>query len=92
MLQERKLDIWQLMGSAIEPSIRISKIKSASYISCIHRMRYGVDLCRKVQNKTVYPKITESFNELSVNTDTIDAENDAVTERCSVLDMTEQQR
>ena len=48
-------------------------------------MRYGVDLCRKVQNKTVYPKVTKSINELSVNTDTIDAEHGAVTERCSVL-------
>ena len=67
---------WISGSSWDQPSIRISKIKSASYISCIHRMRYDVDLCRKVQNKTMYLKITESFNELSVNTDTIDAEND----------------
>ena len=33
----------------------------------------------------MYLKITESFNELSVNTDTIDAENDALTETFSVL-------
>ena len=33
----------------------------------------------------MYLKITESFNELSVNTDILDAENDAVTERFSVL-------
>ena len=33
----------------------------------------------------MYLKITESFNELSANTDTIDAENDAVTERFPVL-------
>ena len=75
---------WISGSSWDQPSIRISKIKSASYVSCIHRMRYRVGLCRKMQNKTVYPKI-DSFNELSVNTDTIDAENDAVTERCSVL-------
>ena len=33
----------------------------------------------------VYPEITEKFNELSVNTDTIGAEDDVVTERFSVL-------
>ena len=33
----------------------------------------------------MYLKITESFNELSVNTDTIDAENDALTDTFSVL-------
>ena len=33
----------------------------------------------------MFLRITESFNELSVNTDTIDAENDAVTEIFSVV-------
>ena len=33
----------------------------------------------------MYPKITESFNDMSVNTDTIGPENAAVIERFSVL-------
>ena len=33
----------------------------------------------------MYAKITESFNELSDKFDTIDAENDAVSDRFSVL-------
>ena len=58
--------------------------------SFIHMMQYGVGLRRKRQTTAwavwrVYPKITDSFNDLSVNTDTNGAENAAVIYRCSVL-------
>ena len=53
-------------SSRDQPSSRISKIKSASDVSFIHKMRYGVGIGRKRQNDAwsgwgVYPKITESF-------------------------------
>ena len=53
-------------------------------------MRYGDRHRRKRQTTAwavwrVHPKITESFNDLSDNTDTNGADNAAVIERCSVL-------
>ena len=73
-------------SSRDQTSIMINTIKGASGVSFILRMRYSVGICRKTQQKLhalfgEYLKITEPFNEQSVNTDTIGAENDAVTRR-----------
>ena len=81
MVQERNVDVWQLMRSD-----KHYDQQNQGRFRCFHSFT-GCDpvsaFAGKRKKKCIwrmYLKITESFNELSVNTGTIDAENDALTE------------
>ena len=78
MVHEIKFDVWQLMRSA-----KHYDQQNQRHFRCFIHSQDAIQY-RHLQEK-LYIKITESFNELSVNTDPIDAENDVVTERFSVL-------
>ena len=78
----RKVDtdilvLLSLSGSSRDqPSIRISKIKSASDVSLIHKMRFGVGIGRKRQK--MHGRFGECIrrSQSHSSTDTIGAEND----------------
>ena len=85
---ERKFDVWQLIRSAKHYGQQNQGrfrgfINSQDAILCWHLQETAKKPAWTVWR--IYLKITESFNEMSVNTDTIDAENDAVTKIFSVL-------
>ena len=90
MVPGRNFAIWQLMRSAKHWHQQIQERFKCSILSH-DAIRTVSAFAGKGKRSTqavwrVYPRITESFNELSINTDTIGADNAAVLERfCALL-------